>query len=62
VFNIFSYKEKANENYTKILSHPSKNGYLQENKQQQMPARMQGHSTKYLTSTPQNCQGHQKQS
>jgi hypothetical protein len=34
MFNIVSHKGTRNQNGTEILSHPSQNGYHQENKQQ----------------------------
>jgi hypothetical protein len=40
LFNFPGYKGNANQNYTKISSHPSYNGHLQEQKQEQMLARM----------------------
>jgi hypothetical protein len=40
MFNILSYRGKANQNYIEIPSHPNQNGYHQENKQQQMLVRM----------------------
>jgi hypothetical protein len=39
MFNILNHK--GNENPIEIASHPSQNGYLQKNKQQQMPNGMQ---------------------
>jgi hypothetical protein len=42
VFNILNHKENTNQNYTESLSYPSRNGYHQENKQQQIWTRMQG--------------------
>jgi hypothetical protein len=36
VFDFPVYKRNTNQNYTKISSHPSQNGHLQEQKQQQM--------------------------
>jgi hypothetical protein len=41
MFNILIHKGNANQNYTKIISHPSQIGNHQENKQQ-MLAGMQG--------------------
>jgi hypothetical protein len=41
MFDILNHKEKANQNYTKILPHPSQIGYYQENKKQ-MVARIWG--------------------
>jgi hypothetical protein len=41
MFNKLSHHRNANQNYIEILSHSSQNGYDQENKQQQMLARMQ---------------------
>jgi hypothetical protein len=38
--NIFSHQGNANQSYIEILPYPSRNGYHQENKQQQMLARM----------------------
>jgi hypothetical protein len=32
MFNILSHQRNANQNYTAFLSHPSPNGYHQENK------------------------------
>jgi hypothetical protein len=40
MFNILCQKGNANQNYTEISSHPSQNGYYQENKTTKMPARM----------------------
>jgi hypothetical protein len=40
VFNILSHKRKTNHSETTVQSHPSQNGYHQENKQQQMLVRM----------------------
>jgi hypothetical protein len=34
IFYILSHKENASQNDTEIPSHPSQNGYYQENKQQ----------------------------
>jgi hypothetical protein len=34
MFNILNHKVNANQNNTEIPSHPSQNGYYQENKQQ----------------------------
>jgi hypothetical protein len=39
VFNIFSHQGNVNQNDTEIPSHPSQNGYHQENKQPQILAR-----------------------
>jgi hypothetical protein len=40
--NILGHKGNANQNYIKILSHSSQNGYNQEYRQQQMLAKMWG--------------------
>jgi hypothetical protein len=42
IFNIIRHQRKVNQNYIEILSHPNQNGYPQDNKQQQMLARMYG--------------------
>jgi hypothetical protein len=36
MFNILTHKGNANQNDIEIPSHPSQNGYQQENEQQQM--------------------------
>jgi hypothetical protein len=36
VFNFPGYKRDENQNYTKILSHPSYNGHIQGQKQQML--------------------------
>jgi hypothetical protein len=41
MFNILSHQRNADQNYIKISSHSSHNGYHQKNKQQQMLVRMQ---------------------
>jgi hypothetical protein len=43
IFNILSSKGNANQNDTEILSYPSKNGNLQENKQQMYENRIMKH-------------------
>ena len=42
MFNIFSNKRNANQNYTKIPSHADQNGNFQEYKQRQVLERMWG--------------------
>jgi hypothetical protein len=47
MFNFPGYKRYANQNYTKISSHSSKNGHIQGQQQQQMLARMQRNRNPY---------------
>jgi hypothetical protein len=42
MFSIFSHKGNESQKQNETPSHPSQNGYHQENKQQQMLARRQG--------------------
>jgi hypothetical protein len=48
MFNILHHKGNANQNHTEIPSHPSQNGYNQENKQQ-MLVRVWGEGSPYNT-------------
>jgi hypothetical protein len=42
MFTILSHKGNANQSNTEIPSHPSHNGYIQENKQSQTLLRIRG--------------------
>jgi hypothetical protein len=42
MFNIFNHQGNGNQNNIEVSSHPSQNGCHQENKHQQMLARVQG--------------------
>jgi hypothetical protein len=41
LFSIFSLQRNANKNYIELPSHSSQNSYHQQNKKEQMLARMQ---------------------
>jgi hypothetical protein len=46
-FSIFNHQGNISQNYIEGPPHPSQNGYHQENKNQQMPARVQENRNSY---------------